>query len=337
VEGGSWWWAQARLAVTHLGIRVRIEGVEKFFTILSRVTSKSAWFPFACMLYLLQQLDMTNIRSLSLWADGGTHFRTKTILTLLGHKLLHDYDNIQKTVCNFFCESHGKGPCDSHFGLLSRTRASAALKTALHEVEDLQVLYRQSFRDRVARNPGLPEEYYPIFMPEKRSLYTCKAIRLDSLPSLISTCYCWRFQRNDHRRKGVGLLGRGAMAHTLTGVTSRAAMLSHARCSADRTYFPVLESAVPVVELADIVPPAGGEGAPLDHQVREHLGWRTSYRTKMPESEDWHRMHSNLEVKFNALKDVPKPAATRRRSSVQVAAAAEARAAKRRKVPAAPA
>ena len=112
-EEGSWWWAQARLAYSSLGIHVWSKHFDKWFGYVSRITDKSAWYPISILEDMLtKRLDLTGIDTITVWSDAGTHFRCRHLLWYVGIRLLEKFPALKLTTCEFGCECHFKEACD---------------------------------------------------------------------------------------------------------------------------------------------------------------------------------------------------------------------------------
>ncbi len=125
IEEGTWWWAQARLGYTTLGVRLSVEGVRSWKVVLSRCTDKSPWYPITVMNWLLNELPMERITQVQLWADAGTHFRARQMIWWAAYDIFQKFPKVVRCSLEYFAESHGKGPVDGLLGRLSRIKALA--------------------------------------------------------------------------------------------------------------------------------------------------------------------------------------------------------------------
>ena len=92
-----------------------------YFDFISEDLTHDASFVINCLnkLFTLDEFKNLNITSLSIWSDGGKHFRN--------FELIQSYININSCIenkltildFNYFIEYHGKSYCDSHFSTLS--------------------------------------------------------------------------------------------------------------------------------------------------------------------------------------------------------------------------
>ena len=87
---------------------------------------KCAWMQF------IEDINLNSFKKVIIWSDGGPkHFKCA--------KNLYFFSTLfnSKVVYNFFASCHGKGPCDSHLGVIKRRLKEFLLEKDITSVEDI--------------------------------------------------------------------------------------------------------------------------------------------------------------------------------------------------------
>jgi hypothetical protein len=89
-----------------------------YFDIFSKYMSHNSYFVTCALKKILSSnffinKDFTNF---SMWMDNGPHFKTKEVFGFFCKEFV---DKGLKIKWNFFCEYHGKNPCDTRFSQIS--------------------------------------------------------------------------------------------------------------------------------------------------------------------------------------------------------------------------
>ena len=123
-EAGSWWYANARLQVTILGIVIwTSESRKLYYTYCSNVLDQSTPFALTCLHDALRRAESDGAAlgvKQVMFADCGGHFRSCRFLSDQLICSLQTRPELQESAVHFFAEGHGKGPCDAHFGRMTR-------------------------------------------------------------------------------------------------------------------------------------------------------------------------------------------------------------------------
>ena len=101
---------------TLLGIIIyfkKEQSIEKLhYNILSDILNHDSLFVYNAVKKLKEDL-LWKFKHIQFWMDVGPHFKSKENL----YNLLNMFNNV---TLNYFCEKHGKSPCDSHFSTISK-------------------------------------------------------------------------------------------------------------------------------------------------------------------------------------------------------------------------
>lgn len=115
---------------------------------------------------------MKNFTSVSLWSDGGNHFRSREYIAGVFEEL---YFRLKKEVkLNYFAEYHGKSIVDGHFGLISQWLKEAMYYSDIKTISDLIKEFSKKDESRHKYNPK--NEILPkfFFLEYKRKIRNVK-------------------------------------------------------------------------------------------------------------------------------------------------------------------
>ena len=193
-ETGDFWYANARLGITVLGICVwsAVSG-PTYHTYCSTVSEQSGLFAVACLQDLLSKLDLKPYSTAVLWADVGPHFRCGRMIGFWLAHVLREF-RFQATQLIFFPEHHGKGIIDGHFGRMRMwllTLAQSRVVATLQEYCDGMGERADHYR---AQNPKAPQCKFHAFMPPPKASLPQTSLRTDMLRSeniFVKSTYFW--------------------------------------------------------------------------------------------------------------------------------------------------
>jgi hypothetical protein len=244
----------------------------------TRITDKSGWLPCTMVLDALAKHIQPGVHhTIRLWMDTGTHYRCRQALTMMAHTVLTRFKGIRVTMCDYFCEQHGKGDCDRMFSVLSLARKLGAQRTAMFDIADVIAMYEVDFRRRCSEIESDVMEHYCEWWPDAKAKSKFQLMTLKSIPCPVRQCLAWSFTRSDVRR--AQLRGRAPLQFQhLTGVIARAHLLSDNGCTAEMTFVPILsvdsdsDPECDEIHISDVT-----------HQTKNFMGWKCSYRADEPE------------------------------------------------------
>lgn len=173
-EGGSWWYANARLEYTVFGL-MEAKGSDRcYHTWISDVLEKGSTLAIAMMSELIAGLPAT-VRKITLWGDCGPHFRSYQFaywamveLRQAAVRALRVEDKSISVELSFFAEHHGKGIVDGHFGLLARWLREYCMTRVASSKEDLVAAFNEGAAKAKADNPSGPVYSHKIFQEPRK-------------------------------------------------------------------------------------------------------------------------------------------------------------------------
>jgi hypothetical protein len=114
IETGEIFYNSKQKTVLGMILYSRVDGIIKkiHYNILSDLLNHDSLFVFNSVKKINNEL-LRRFKKNRFCMDHGPHFKRKENLW----NLLSYFKNIE---LNFFCEKHGKSPCDSHFPIVSR-------------------------------------------------------------------------------------------------------------------------------------------------------------------------------------------------------------------------
>lgn len=91
---------------------------KSYYNFFSEILTHDSLYSGDCIKELFSRNEMKRYKNVSIWSDGGKHFKSKEFLARV-------FENVHKTLkinikVNFFAEYHGKNIVDGHFGTISK-------------------------------------------------------------------------------------------------------------------------------------------------------------------------------------------------------------------------
>jgi hypothetical protein len=252
---------------------------------------------------LTSHVDLASVTDICLWADTGTHFRTWGLMSFVACTLC---ETLKRTFhIKFGLERHCKGRLDGYFSTLGQAKKNYAAKQLIDCIEAMVAVWVASATEASKHEPNRAAEVFIEYMPPHRSTVPNERIDSKTVTASIKGCHYWIFAPIPGR---VHMRGKGIHSRWLTGLKVKSMMLSGIGAHA------VAAAVQPRLLPSDVVlfPPDDEDEEPavLPSEVlqlsKEHLGWRISYRTEIPESPDLTKFPKRLRNKINDLEIVSK-------------------------------
>ena len=146
--------------------------ITDYHTFLSKQLSHDSYFAGNCLKEFYHKYGISKYKSISLWTDGGNHFRSQEFLYFL--LSLSKFNN-SSLKHNFFGEYHGKNIVDGHFGRLSQWVKQIELRNRINSITHLYELFKEKENERRRNKYTLNqsefhsgERYFHIYQPKKR-------------------------------------------------------------------------------------------------------------------------------------------------------------------------
>lgn len=317
-QGGSWWFAAARLGYSIMGTFCAgasqpTQG--RWIICLSHTLEKTPMYSVAVLEHVVSLLTTHDVKQVSCWSDTGPHYRAYSFLGSLIPIMVGE----KRWACevNYSCEAHGKGRCDAVFSRLNHYRYLASQTQLLSTIEEVADVLNAACRKEEALNPSLPPVTVVCFTPKPKKDYTWWALKTSSLSHKIQTCYSWSFKLNDMRCKQ--LRGRGSKGDVLTMVNCKAHTLSELSSPFSFNFLPEIQ--VLDFEKPPVKPPAAeaieAPAAPeaLEDEAKASAvalvpnkfvnGWRCAYRLSAPELETPTKVLKHLAGKLAKMSPEP--------------------------------
>ena len=254
-EGGSWWYATARLQHTVFGLLQVTESAgrvrSRYYGYLSPVHDHSAHLVKVFLSEALCGLPPTTQR-LVVWSDCGAHFRTYTLLYFLLVQVVQSH-GLQVHI-NFCGEHHGKGAVDGFFGRLDGFLREFARTQVVANIDDVRLAFEHGAADAMSRDPWV-EYFFRTVDPSDAALQAAYRALLPSDSFEVTKTYCMQ------SRPAPGRLQRAQLSNVASGV------LLQNRLFSDRT---VGEPVVPAF---------------IEHPADVNRKWRRACRKTEPEKD----------------------------------------------------
>jgi hypothetical protein len=284
-EVSAVWRAQARIGVaihstvvwssTHI--------VPEVITVLTRITEKTALWTMMVLEEVVKRLQsegrLAGVREICHWSDCGPAYRSLHWLSAACARWPVLWSaNIR---IRYGLESHFKSKCDMVFSMLHRWLSLYEKRRLLRYPSDLV----EVFTEAAACCTTMHYTFFELVPNMEKTKFAgiVKFVQRASLPSPIKASQDFSFTRVDTRR--LSIVGRDL--RTISGVMARSHGLPGLRASILTSGFCVLATATEAAEamLEDeatdlAVVPAPDE---VGMNVREVMGFRSSYRLSEPE------------------------------------------------------
>lgn len=253
---------------------------------LTKVSEKPALLSLTIIRHCLSTLAssgrLTDKKTISLWSDCGTHYRSWLIVSACAYEIPKDYNC--GVSLSWGCEQHFKNAVDTYFSVLSHRKTAAAKVGEIYNLQDLIKVYTKG----AELSSAYESEQFFDFMPPEKAKASPEFITRSSAGGIgIRSCHNYTFTLHDARRKH--LLGKGWRLNEVTGVFARAHIVPHWRADELRCCHPILD-----LKMAD--QPADEEAllaaesaeAPVSdgahcHETTHINGWKMYYRKTVPE------------------------------------------------------
>lgn len=172
--------------VSDLGAAVLTKKRQKnkisYYNFFSEILSHDSKFSGDCITQLLKRDEMKSFKKVSIWSDGGKHFKSKEFLATI-------FENIHKTnkiniEMNYFAEYHGKGIVDGHFGTISKwlkecmsTKNILTINDIIESFSEKEILRQMTKKIKDGKEVEKSKFYFLEYKRDKRS----KIIKLEFL------------------------------------------------------------------------------------------------------------------------------------------------------------
>jgi len=233
---GEDWYAGMRLACSTVGVHVWAQGVDNFYTYLSRCMEKTALYPLTVLDDILKDEQYKDYKHIEMWADGASNFKNSIFLGTCGFQYLerHKWKSFS---AQFGAPKHFKSVIDTHFAHLAHIKKSYCLKEFLLDIPDLVKAYEQAF-DQIYNIHGGTKHIVNNFQPPEKAELPFYKFTCESCMG-IQGSFSFLVTRNDDRRKS--LRGRAPYLDLLTGLTMKSFGMTRGPSAQAKTGTPMLE------------------------------------------------------------------------------------------------
>lgn len=121
VETKATWFSHKQVSDLGIAVIYRNKHDKKevsYYKFFSEIPTHDSLFAGDCLKKLSEREEMKCHDKVSIWTDGGNHFRSQEFISLFFEELYFKQE--KKVKMNYFAEYNGKSIVDGHFGLISR-------------------------------------------------------------------------------------------------------------------------------------------------------------------------------------------------------------------------
>lgn len=122
-----------------------------YYNYFSEILTHDSVYSADCLKELLIREEMKSFEDISIWSDGGNHFRSQEFLGSIFEELnIKLHKNIKM---NYFAEYHGKSLVDGHFGLITKWLKECMTTNYINTIDDLKTCFskKEIIRQEMAK------------------------------------------------------------------------------------------------------------------------------------------------------------------------------------------
>lgn len=148
-----------------------------YYNFFSEILTHDSVYSAECLKDLLTRDEMSVFEDISIWSDGGNHFRSQEFLGSIFEEINIKLNKNIKM--NYFAEYHGKSLVDGHFGLISKWLRESMTTDYINTINDLISCFsnKESLRQEKAlevKTEKNSEQSKFYFLEYKRDLRSLK-------------------------------------------------------------------------------------------------------------------------------------------------------------------
>lgn len=145
---------------------------KRYYNFFSHILSHDSLYSGDCIVKLFSREEMKKYKSVSIWSDGGKHFKSKEFLARIFEDI-HKKLGI-KVKMNYFTEYHGKNIVDGHFGTISQWLTRLLTLKEIKTIDVLIESFIEKEKERLESNSLMKQTqnskyYFLQYTREKRN------------------------------------------------------------------------------------------------------------------------------------------------------------------------